>query len=481
MQQRYYPRSFPRLLLIGFTLVALPPVFALVNNAISIDRLANRSQNEVYQAVQASQSSRRLAQLMVGLERTARQFAILDDRSLLDAYATNRRQFEQTLAEFSRLPVDGEQRAALDRIIEGEASIYTALSRSGARGDALKPALERFEALSEQAQLIVTRANAQIDREVEAMRATADQAQRITFWQLLALIPVVVFLVTGFSILITRPIRQVDAAIRRLGAGQFRVPVAVNGPEDLEQLGERLEWMRRQLLELEEQKNRFLRHVSHELKTPLTALREGANLLAEGAVGKLTPQQAEIAEILRQNSIVLQKLIEDLLSFGASQFRKVMVDLEPVEIRRVVERVAADQALAARARGLSFDTEIEDVMLAADPEKLRVVLDNLVSNAVKFSPEREHVRIVARLDGNALEVDVIDQGRGIPPAERSRIFDPFYQGSYAGAGPVRGTGIGLSVVKEYVFAHGGSVEVLDSRRGAHIRVRLPLEQSGAAI
>ena len=83
------------------------------------------------------------------------------------------------------------------------------------------------------------RANAQIDREVEAMRATADQAQRITFWQLLALIPVVVFLVTGFSILITRPIRQVDAAIRRLGAGQFRVPVSVSGPEDLEQLGER--------------------------------------------------------------------------------------------------------------------------------------------------------------------------------------------------------------------------------------------------
>ena len=481
MQQRYYPRSFPRLLLIGFTLVALPPVFALVNNAISIDRLANRSQNEVYQAVQASQSSRRLAQLLVALERTARQIAILDDRSLLDAYTINRRQFEQTVAEFARLPVDKEQRAALDRIIEGEAAIYAALSKSGARGDALNPALARFEGLSEYSQMIVTRANAQIDREVEAMRATADQAQRITFWQLLALIPVVVFLVTGFSILITRPIRQVDAAIRRLGAGQFRVPVAVSGPEDLEQLGERLEWMRRQLLELEEQKNRFLRQVSHELKTPLTALREGANLLAEGAVGKLTPQQAEITEILRHNSVELQKLIEDLLSFGASQFRKVTVDLEPVEIRRVVERVAADQALAARARGLAFDTEIEDVMLAADPEKLRVVLDNLVSNAVKFSPERERVRIVARLDGNALELDVIDQGQGIPPAERSRIFDPFYQGSYAGAGPVRGTGIGLSVVKEYVFAHGGSVEVLESRRGAHFRVRLPLEQSGAAI
>src|SRR5688500_6244382 len=112
MQQRYYPRSFPRLLLIGFTLVALPPVFALLNNAISIERLANRSQNEVFQAVQASQNSRRLAQLLVSLERTGRQIAILDDRTLLDAYGANRRQFQGTVAEFARLPLDAQQRAA---------------------------------------------------------------------------------------------------------------------------------------------------------------------------------------------------------------------------------------------------------------------------------------------------------------------------------------------------------------------------------
>jgi two-component system sensor histidine kinase GlrK len=479
--QRYYPRSFPRLLLIGFTLVALPPVFALVNNAITVDRLATRSQNEVYRAVQATQSSRRLSQLLGSLERTARQIIILDDRSLLDAYLSNRGQFEQTLAEFSRLPLDVEQTLALEEIIQGEAEIFAALSRVGTNGAQLKEAVEGFEGLAAKAQTIVARSNALIDREVEAMRSTADQAQRITFWQLLALIPVVVFLVVGFSILITRPIRQVDAAIRRLGAGQFRLPVSVAGPEDLEQLGERLEWMRRQLLDLEEQKNRFLRQISHELKTPLTALREGAELLSEEAVGKLTAEQREIAEILRHNSVELQKLIEDLLSFGASQFRKVTVDLEPVEIRRIAERVTADQMLAAKARGLSFDLAVEDIMLAADPEKLRVVMDNLVSNAIKFSPEGGRIQVAARLDGNAVELDVTDQGPGIPPAERTRIFDPFYQGGRPGSGPVRGTGIGLSVVKEYVFAHGGSVEVVDSASGAHLRVRLPIERRSAAV
>ena len=479
--QRYYPRSFPRLLMIGFTLVALPPVFALVNNAISVDRLANRSQNEVYQAVQATHSSRRLSQLLGALERTARQIVILDDRSLLDAYLSNRRLLEQTFAEFSRLKLDPEQAVALQEIVQEEAEIFATLSRPAATGAQLKEAVERFETLAGKAQAIVARATLQIDREVDAMRATADQAQRITFWQLLALIPVVIFLVIGFSILITRPIRQVDAAIRRLGAGQLRVPVAVAGPEDLEQLGERLEWMRRQLLDLEEQKNRFLRQVSHELKTPLTALREGAELLSEEAVGKLTAEQREISEILRHNSIELQKLIEDLLSFGASQFRKVTVDLEPVEIRRIVERVVGDQMLSAKARGISFETAVDDIMLAADPEKLRVVLDNLVSNAIKFSPQGGRIRMVGRLDNNAIELDVIDQGPGIPTGERARIFDPFYQGGRAGAGPVRGTGIGLSVVKEYVFAHGGSVEVVDGGPGAHLRVRLPMEPTGAPV
>jgi two-component system sensor histidine kinase GlrK len=199
--------------------------------------------------------------------------------------------------------------------------------------------------------------------------------------------------------------------------------------------------------------------------------------LSEEAVGKLTPEQREIVEILRHNSVELQKLIEDLLSFGASQFRKVTVDLGPVDIREVIERVTENHRLALRARGLTLEVAAADVMIPGDSEKLRVVLDNLLSNAVKFSPAGGAIRISTRLDGDTIELDVVDEGPGIPPEERARIFDPFYQGSHAGAGPVRGTGIGLSVVKEYVFAHGGSVDVVDSGRGAHLRIRLPFTRT----
>jgi two-component system sensor histidine kinase GlrK len=332
--------------------------------------------------------------------------------------------------------------------------------------------------MADQAQVITLRSNELINREVEAMRATAAQAQRITLWQLLALVPVVVFLVIGFAILIARPIRQLDAAIRRLGGGEFNMPVEVSGPDDLQFLGERLEWMRLRLVDLEQQKNRLLRQVSHELKTPLTALREGAELLSDEVVGKLSPEQREIAEILRHNSIELQKLIEDLLSYGASQFHKVALELKPLSIRQIVNRVVDDQKLAIRAKDLRLEIGVDEVTVAADFEKLRVVIDNLMSNAIKFSSRGGTVAISARRAEGWLELDVADSGPGIATEDIAHIFDPFYQGRNNAVGLVQGTGIGLSVVKEYIAAHGGSVEVADhGGSGALLRVRLPLDQS----
>ncbi|HWI12633.1 MAG TPA: hypothetical protein VNT02_00185, partial [Burkholderiales bacterium] len=109
----YYPRSFLKLLFVGFTLIALPLMFALINNAISIDQLSNRSQKAVYQAVQATQSSRQLTELLTAMERSAHQMLILGDRSLLDTYESNRKQFLETAGEFATLPFDREQMQAL--------------------------------------------------------------------------------------------------------------------------------------------------------------------------------------------------------------------------------------------------------------------------------------------------------------------------------------------------------------------------------
>jgi two-component system sensor histidine kinase GlrK len=476
IMRSYYPRSFLKLLAVGLTLIALPLVVALITNAIAIDQLANRSQEAVYRAVQATQGSRRLSERLTAMERSARQMVILGDRELLDTYTLNRGRFLSSAESLARLPIDNEQKAALEMLVRDEAAIYTVLSNDGAEPRELVKAVEGFVALAEGAHTITVRSSEMIDREVESMRAAAAEAQRIILWQLLALFPVVVFLVVGFTILIARPIRQIDAAIRRLGSGEFNTVVEVTGPEDLQYLGERLEWLRGRLTELEQQKNRFLREVSHELKTPLTALREGAELLSEEVGGKLSPEQREIAEILRHKSIELHKLIDDLLSYGASQFHKTVLEVTPLQAKHVTNRVVEDQKLTLRAKRLRVELDVADVTLTADFEKLRIILDNLLSNAIKFSPFGGVIHVAARARGAWAEFEVADEGPGIAPEDRGYVFDPFYQGRRTAEGLIGGTGIGLSVVKEYAAAHGGSVDVVEeaTRRGARLRVRLPL-------
>src|SRR3990172_7669290 len=178
-----YPRSFLKLLLAGFSLVALPLVAALITSAIAVDQLANRSQTAVYQAVQATQSSRRLSELLTAMERSARQIVILDDRSLLDAYKISRSQLQQTAAQFAVLPFDAEQRADLDAIIKTEQQIFDALSNPALRPATLQAQVSRFVELANRAQTIMAKSSQLIDREVEAMRNAADNTRHIMLWQ----------------------------------------------------------------------------------------------------------------------------------------------------------------------------------------------------------------------------------------------------------------------------------------------------------
>jgi two-component system sensor histidine kinase GlrK len=117
---------------------------------------------------------------------------------------------------------------------------------------------------------------------------------------------------------------------------------------------------------------------------------------------------------------------------------------------------------------------VDDVSFSADRAKLRLILDNLVSNAVKFTPDGGTITLRGRRDGDDVVIEVADTGPGVPADERARIFEAFYQGATPQGGLVRGTGIGLSVVQEFVQAHGGTIELVDGEfPGAHFRVRLP--------
>lgn len=479
--QLYYPRSFLKLILAGFSLAVLPLIFALINNAFSIHQLATHSQRAVYQAVQVTQNTRFLIEQITSMERSVRQFAIIGEPSLLQGYVLAHGRFVETARKVGVLPLDEQQKQALRTLVERESALFVRISTGGSRPEVVARSAPDLAGLSQAARSLDEQGNLLVDREVDTMQKMAGEVQRFIFWQLLALVPIALLLVIGATMLISKPIAQLESAIQKLGEGRFDAQVAVSGPADLESLGRQLDWLRLRLLDLEQQKTRFLRHISHELKTPLTALREGVELLTDEVTGQMTPGQFEIARILRQNTLRLQKLIEDLLSYHSAQFHTSALNFSQFNLKALTARVGLQHSLPLRAKNLNLNLAASDFELQADEKKVEAIIDNLLSNAIKFSPSGGTIRVQLRRRGADAVIDVMDEGPGITAGDKAKVFEPFYQGNTEYTGPVKGTGLGLAIVREYVQAHEGTVEIIeDGNPGAHFRVILPTRQIEAA-
>jgi two-component system sensor histidine kinase GlrK len=473
----YRPKSVLRLILTGFSLVTLPLIIALVVATIAVDRMVGHSQNALFRSVLVTQGTQVLVETITAMERNARQYQVLGEKVLLDVYEENHTRFIDTARSLELLDVEAEQSWLLEELLIGEDELHVVLVTYPYDAPETRNALPEFTELAQTAQQILIDNQFLISRGAEQIQDQAKEVQHLLVMQAVALVPMALLLTIFFAYLITRPIRQVDHAIRRLGDGQFSEPAAVKGPRDLEQLGERLDWLRNRLLELEQEKTRFLQHISHELKTPLTTIREGAELLNEQVVGELNEEQREIAGILHDNSLQLQKLIEDLLNFSNLRSRPSRVFRDRVELHAVIADVLEDHKLAMLSRKLVLQPSLEPVTISGDREKLRILVDNLVSNAIKYSPDGSPLLVSLSAADSQAVIEVSDAGPGIPDTEREQVFEAFYQGAPASKGHVRGTGLGLSIAREYAQAHGGDIRVLDSgEAGAHLQVMLPLEQ-----
>jgi two-component system sensor histidine kinase GlrK len=474
-----YPRSFLGLLLAGFTLVALPLIGALAYSAWNTERLAGQSRSAVFNASQAARASRSLVERIGTIERLAQQAAVLDDPELLQGYARVHRSFRQLAEEIGLLPLDDAQIGALNRAVSHEQALYDLLTSVPRTRVEPAQVTERVEELIDAAREVLAINNLIVDREVERLRHSADEVQRGLILLLLFSTAVALTIALALTRYIARPIAAIDNAIRQLGGADFSQPIAVRGPEDLRYLGRRLDWLRRRLGEFETQKNRFLRHVSHELKTPLTALREGAELLNDQVAGPLVPAQKQVVSIMRDNSIKLQRLIEELLDYQRALHAAASLEVKPILLDALVHEAARAHELAAQSKGLRMLIDSQPAMLEADPEKLRSIVDNLVSNAVKFTPAGGSITLKARVQAGEAVIEVIDSGPGVPPEERDSIFNLFWRGRKGEGTRIKGTGLGLAIARELVEAHGGQIAVVAEGSGGHFRVTLPRRSARA--
>jgi signal transduction histidine kinase len=232
---------------------------------------------------------------------------------------------------------------------------------------------------------------------------------------------------------------------------------------------------RRAEADAERLKDEFFALVSHELRTPLTSIIGYLELVLEGEAGEISDDQRRFLGVIERNARRLLRLVGDLLFAAQVEAGTLSLAHEPVDLEAVVcEAVEAGRPRAEQAN-VSLTADTEPVPLQGDPERLGQVLDNLISNALKFTPSGGSVTVGLHRRNGAAVVEVADTGIGISPAEQVRLFERFYRTSSATERSIPGIGLGLSISRAIALGHGGAIRVQSEvGRGTTFTVELPI-------
>lgn len=470
--------SVLHLLIIGSVAMVIPLAFAVYYAAHSFDELVERHRGEVQHLVQATRDSMTSRNLIVDMERVALQYQLLGQAGFQNLFYDLYQSFEENLARLRPLLPEDARESTLNPLADQVREIRQAVQDLPASSPELDAALKNFSHASELANNLNRSVRVLVDQQISATEEHIVRAQGQVLLYSILVIPITTLLLLLFIYWVSRPIGQLKQAIHQLGANDYQQPIHVGGPSDLNHLGELLDWLRQRLHDLEQEKRKFLRHMSHELKTPLAGLREGTDLLQEEIPGPLTEAQRDVVNIMKKNTHSLQRLIENLLDYNLL-LDSNRVHREPTGIDDLIHNVVDNYSLLSMPRDIRFELDGPKIRFPADKAKLRAALDNLVSNAVSFSPQGGLISIDWQVDGWGLRIRITDDGPGVSETDRQRIFEAFYQGEARRSGSHKGTGLGLSIVHECMSAQGGRVSVENvPGRGARFILELPQPDSG---
>lgn len=463
-----YPRSFLQLVTLGHILVALPLLVADAYVFVTLDTLNHRYREAIEQVAASSHLSGELTEDLVHMERNLRRYEVLMDAQSLNDYAQVRGEWQMNLESFSLLPPLPERLVAeLRDQLALEKDAYIALRETGNA----KPLHNAIDNIKRRSQNALDEARNILEREQDMYIADSERLRIRLLAAVASAALVALCCLWLIRRLLSRLIGRFETAVLRLGRGDLQQEIALDGPGDLRWLGRWLEWLRRRLLSLEEARTQVLRHVSHELKTPLAAMHEGASLLDELVAGPLTPEQRRIVGILQSNSQRLQDLIEGLLRLQQAGHVAERIGYEKLRFDQLIEEVIETYRLRAGERRLRFQRTLQETDIVAGREALTTIIHNLLSNAVKFSPDGATIEIRLTHDQDQAIFEVIDQGPGIAATEADQIFEPFYRGK--ASRQIVGVGLGLAIAREFVIAHRGKLLLFPVSVGAHFKVILP--------
>ena len=473
--------SFRQLLVLAFLLIAALLGAASLRGLRALEDLTRESRDSAASALALSDAAQSLSERSLAMERSARQSVILDDRVLGQRFADTAKNAVDILGRLRAQGIAHDATRQWQQQLDGMTPLLKGSQESAS--DRERQLAQTFRTLDALNARIAAQAQAAIQQQSTALATRLEASRQQLAQQVAAAIVLAVAMAIGFGIWFTRPLKRLENAIISLGENRLDDVIDIPGPADLALVGQRLNWLRLRLVELDADKSRFLRHISHELKTPLASLREGVSLLEDGVAGTLSQDQREIAQILKHNTGLLQRQIEDLLRFNTAAFEARQLRRAPTDLLGLVQAQIEAQQLQWRALGLTVSATGPSPVVLLDTEKIGTAVANLLSNAIRFSPPNASITLALRTEPGWVVLDVQDQGPGVADADLDRIFEPFYRGERqphhiqgADARRQEGSGIGLSIVHEYVAAHGGRIAYLApvaDQPGAHFRLELP--------
>jgi signal transduction histidine kinase len=480
-------------------MVVVGVALTLLFDAVSDQRAAAEAAERAEIAVSTAAD---LQGLVIDLETGERGFLVTGDPSFLSPYERARREYPKVSERLQQLVTTTASLTIASEIARGVEAYAN---------DFLRPVVALARDDLEAARAVVARGEGK--RRVDDLRAlfgrleaqetafaedrrtqaaeSADRAETITVVALgvsMGLILVFgLFLRSG----VVAPVRRLAQTADRVTHGDLaaRVP-DVHARNEVGQMGrgfnrmaESLERNRDAAEEAERVKDEFFALVSHELRTPLTSIVGYVELLAEDAEGieELSPEERQrFLVVVNRNARRLLRLVGDLLFVARLEAGRMDLEETEFDLAEVVAESVEAALPRAEAQGVRLEAPpMAEVRTVGDPGRIAQALDNLVSNAIKFTPAGGSVTVGGRADGDQVVVEVADTGLGIPADEQEQLFERFFRSSSATDANVQGVGLGLTISKAIVEGHGGTLD-FDSAEdeGTTFRVRLPIGSRG---
>ncbi len=489
----------------GYLVLILAMASVLLYQAYVIHRMQTINRNLSNINVRAASLPLSMKADLTQIEDTAQKLFLLEDPRYLESLHQFRVSFERWIAQIELLTISESERVEFNRLKDFWDRLFDVIRQVEDRvadPDApfpadLAPSLTQILGIiRDQVDAFQRETQAAISSLSEESSRTGQTAEVIS-WSA-ALAALILSLLVGFLVVrsIHHRLRELTHATEVLSSGEFSHRLETKGDDELAQLARDFNRMSERLNELNELKNDFLSHVSHELKAPLASMQETTRLMLDGIPGRVNESQKKLLNLTLQSGKRLSTLIGNLLDLARMEAEALRYDFTEQDLAKLTASLLEEvnPRLAEKDLTLESDLPEEPVLVECDANRILQVISNLIENALKFSPKSETVTVRLRsLDGipstapteesghgfrpgrSVASFSVVDRGPGIPPEERLSIFEKFHQVGLRHHSTAQGAGLGLTICRSIVRAHGGLIWVDPHPDGGSIfRVLLPI-------